>query len=84
MPTLTSNEIRELLISFLSESFPLFDFTFPDTTPITEHGIDSLGTTEIMLYIEEKFHVNIEDSDLTRANFGTIQGLVSYISRKQK
>ena len=83
MPILTSSEIREQLLGFLSESFPLFDSTLPDTTPMAEHGIESLGTTEIMLYIEDNFHIQIEDSELTRSNFGTVQGLIAFISGKQ-
>jgi len=84
MPTLTPSELREQLLEFFSESFPLFDSAMPDTTPIAEHGIDSLGTTETVLYLEDHFQIQIEDSELTRANLGTLQAILAFIERKLK
>lgn len=84
MLTFTPSEIRSQLLAFLSESFPLFDSSMPDATPMAEHGIDSLGTTEIVLYLEDHFQIQIEDSDLTRANLGTVQAILAFIERKLK
>lgn len=82
MPILPLTDIHRLIVRYLSEYFPLYNSELPDSAPINEHGVDSLGTTEIMVYIQEMFHIEIDDSDLTRANFGTVKGLVSYIHKK--
>jgi acyl carrier protein len=82
MSTFPSSKIREQLFGFLSETFPQFDPALPDTTPIAEYGFDSLGVTEIMLYLEDHFKIQIEDSELTQTNFGTIHGLVSFVTQK--
>lgn len=84
MSTLTSTNIRQNLVAFFGERFPLFDPDTPDNVPLQDHGVDSLGVTEIVLYIEEQFHFEVADTELTRENLGTVQALVSYIARKQK
>lgn len=82
MATLTSSEIRSQLLAFFTESFPLFNPDLSDTVPMSEHGIDSLGTTEIVLYLERHFQIQIADSDLTRSNLGSLQAIVDFVEHK--
>jgi acyl carrier protein len=82
MPSLTRSEIREQLLSYLDKSFPLFNPSAPDETPMTEHGVDSLGTTNIVVHLEEHFQIQIDDTEMTRANLGSVQSLVSFIDKK--
>ena len=82
MSTIVQSEIYAHLVAFLEELFPLFDPSLPATTPTAEYGMDSLGITEIVLYLEEHFQIQVEDSELTRANLGTLQSIVTFVERK--
>jgi acyl carrier protein len=83
MQSLTRSEIREQIVKYLCESFPLFNSAVPDDTPMAEHGVDSLGTTNIVLHLEEYFKIQINDAEITRANLGSVESLVGFISKKQ-
>ncbi len=82
MPTLAKSEIRNQLIAYLSESFPLFAADAADDTPIAEHGVDSLGLTNIVVHLEQSFSITIDDEEITRANLGSVETLVNFIDRK--
>jgi acyl carrier protein len=83
MPSsLTKEEIRETLLHYLNETFPLFDPDAPDATPMAEHGVDSLGTTNIVVHLEQHYQIEIDDSEITRANLGSVRSLVDFVDRK--
>ncbi len=82
MPSLTKDEIREQLLRYLDETFPLFDPDAPDETPMVEHGVDSLGTTNIVVHLEQHYQIQIDDSEITRANLGSVQSLVDFLDKK--
>ena len=84
MSQLTTGQIREDIINYLTENFPLFDINAPDETPMPEHGIDSLGITMMVLYFEDHFGVKVLDSELTRENLGNIRSLIRYVTTKLK
>lgn len=82
MASLTKDEIREQMLRYLDETFPLFDPEAPDDTPMAEHGVDSLGTTNIVVHLEQQYQMQIDDSEITRANLGSVGALTSFIESK--
>ncbi|MBM3163806.1 MAG: acyl carrier protein [Chlorobium limicola] len=82
MPSLTGSEIRDQLLGYLNDSFPLFIPDAPDDTPMADHGIDSLGMTNIVVQLEQQFGIEVEDAEITRANLGSVQSLVNFIGKK--
>ena len=76
-----TEDIRMRLITFLSETFPLFDPTRPEDAPL-EAVLDSMGITELIQYIEGEWPVRILDADLTRRNLGSVAAIVSFIKGK--
>ena len=48
-----------------------------------DYGIDSVAVLEIIVGIEEKFGIVIEDGDFTLANFRTLTDIANYIRGKQ-
>jgi acyl carrier protein len=82
MPASNRTEIREQLLKFLIETFPLFIADAPDDLPVADHGVDSLGLTNIVLFLEQHFQIGIDDSEITRANLGTVKTLVDFVERK--
>ena len=53
-----------------------------DSEVIAETGVlDSAGIIELVIWFETTFGVTIPQSDLTLDNFGTIDGMASYLRR---
>lgn len=44
--------------------------------------IDSTGVLELLEYIEEKFHIKVEDEEVIPDNLDSLDKLTSYIDRK--
>jgi D-alanine--poly(phosphoribitol) ligase subunit 2 len=45
--------------------------------------LDSAGLMELMMWFETAYDLTIDQDDLTIANFGTIDAMVSYLMRNQ-
>jgi D-alanine--poly(phosphoribitol) ligase subunit 2 len=45
--------------------------------------MDSAGLMELMMWFETAYDLNIDQDDLTIANFGTIDAMVAYLERNQ-
>lgn len=82
MPELSPSAIREQLVTYLAESFPLFMADAPDDTPVADHGVDSLGLTNIVVFLEQQFNIGIDDAEITRANLGSLSTLIDFVGRK--
>lgn len=46
--------------------------------------IDSTGIMEVVLFIEEKFGLEVDDEELLPENLDSINNLVKFIASKQK
>ena len=46
--------------------------------------LDSAGLMELMMWFETTYDLNIDQDDLTIANFGTIDAMVAYLERNQR
>lgn len=79
------HDTRETLRKFIVESF-LFgqpDPSLTDDAPLVEMGVlNSTGILELVAFIEERFGTEVDDSELVNENFGTIDAMASFISRK--
>jgi acyl carrier protein len=45
--------------------------------------IDSLGVTQLVAFIEDRFSVRIVDEELTPANFRSLEHMDAFIARKR-
>jgi acyl carrier protein len=58
-------------------------FPYPDDASFLEEGIvDSVGVMELVAFVEEKFDLKIEDTDVTPDNFDSVNKLAAFIRRK--
>ena len=56
-----------------------------DNTLLFEEGIfDSMGLLHLISFLEEEFCINVADSELDSANFGSIAAITSFLERKLK
>lgn len=45
--------------------------------------IDSTGILELIYFVEENFHIQIEDEELIPDNLDTVNSLINFIQKKQ-
>lgn len=59
------------------------EFPYADDASFLNHGIiDSLGVMELVSFAAKKFAISVAPSEVTPANFDSVDNLSSYISRK--
>jgi acyl carrier protein len=79
--TAIETDVRRYIVDRLL--FGRTDTVVNGDTSFLESGlIDSTGVLELVAFIEEQFHIKVEDEDLIPANLDSINALVSFIERK--
>lgn len=73
-PVLRSYIASNLL--FTGDSFGYSD----DASFLGEGIIDSVGVMELVLFVEQEFSIKVEDRDVTRENFDSVNNLSRYIA----
>jgi len=54
-----------------------------DDTPLVTSGIvDSAGVIEVVEFLEQRFRVKVQDSDVSLANCNTLQGLTELVKSR--
>jgi acyl carrier protein len=72
-------EVKELLASGLRLEMRPGDI--PDDSPIFGEGLglDSIDALELVVLVEERFHVSIPDEEVGRRAFASVDALVDFI-----
>ncbi len=84
---MTNNLIVNDLISYLKQGNPLFDDIekIPLDESLVELGfLDSFGIVEIVMFVEEKYNIQISDDEISKENFGSINKMAAHINKKIK
>ena len=55
----------------------------PDEDLLSRGIIDSLGVTQLVEFLEERFGIVVADEDLTPANFRTLASIDAFVTCKQ-
>jgi len=65
--------------------------TTPDVLPLDNdlslmeaNILDSVAFLNLVMFLEERFGISVEDTELTRENFETINIIAAYVRRKQQ
>lgn len=78
----TEDQVRNYIaknLLFNNNGYPYGD----DISFLEEGIVDSQGVMELVLFVEEKFGINVKDEDITPDNFDSITKLANYIHRKR-
>jgi len=77
-----ATEIEQEVRNFLTEKF-LFGSGEPlnDDTPLLGNVIDSQGVIELIVFVQERFEITVEDEEVTD-NFASMRSTVSFIESK--
>ena len=78
-----TTEIEQEIRSFLTERF-LFGRSeaLSDDAPLLGNVIDSQGVIELILFVQERFTVAVEDEEVTTDNFASVKSTVAFIENK--
>jgi len=76
---------KEIIFNFIKENFILgrseIDL-MPDQSLLDSGIIDSTGILELVMFIEEKFSINIDDEELIPENLDSINNIVNFLKTK--
>ncbi len=78
-----SNETR--IQNFILENLLFTDDTgqLPVDASFLEEGIvDSTGVLELVMFVEETFHITVKDEEIMPENFDSVQRLARYVQLK--
>ncbi len=76
--------VEQRLRSFIADNFFTDDAALAGDVSLTRSGIiDSTGVLEIILFLEESFHVKVPDAEATPENLDTLDNLVRYVTQAQ-
>jgi len=79
---MSKKEIQKTIRDFLSA---INDSSFTDSDNLFALGIiDSLQIMEVITFIEDTYHVTIDDAEVTSDNFSTINAISDLITRLSK
>lgn len=80
------SEIESALRSFITETY-LYDgdaADLPRDRSLIEEGlIDSTGVLELVTFLEERFGIEINDSEIVPDNLDSIAAIEAFIAKKQ-
>jgi acyl carrier protein len=81
------NQTRRELRIFIQDNFLYLhpDVELKDGDELLKLGvIDSLGFVELVEVVQDRFEIAIADVEITEENFGSIDGIVTFIRRKRQ
>lgn len=80
-----SSELKGKIKQFIVETtFSSSELLKNDTLIFVQGIFDSMGFISLYNYIEEKFGIKVEDSELLEENFESIDAISDFIERKLK
>jgi len=78
-----TSEIGHEIRRFLVETF-LFGRKeqFSDDQPLMDTVIDSHGVVELVVFLQERFNITVQDEEVTTENLDSVNKAVAYVARK--
>jgi acyl carrier protein len=78
-----ATEIEQEIRSFLTEKF-LFGRSegLRDDAPLLGNVIDSQGVIELIVFVQDRFAITVDDEEVTTDNFASVKSTVAFIKGK--
>jgi acyl carrier protein len=76
-------EIEQEIRSYLTEKF-LFGRSeaLNDNTPLLGNVIDYQGVIELIVFVQERFTIAVDDEEVTTDNFASVKSTVAFVENK--
>lgn len=78
-----ATEIEQEIRTFITENF-LFGRSeaLSDDTLLLGNVIDSTGVIELIVFVQERFTISVDDEEVMTDNFGSVKNVVDFIDKK--
>lgn len=74
-------EIRKMILETFLKGAP--ESALPDDVSLERaHIVDSAKTLELIVFLEERFGLSVDNEDAVPENFDTVNAVVDYVARK--
>jgi acyl carrier protein len=78
-----TTNIQQEIRSFLTEKFLLGrSEALNDDVPLLGNVIDSTGVLELIVFVQERFTIAVDDEEVTTDNLGCVKNVVAFIEKK--
>ncbi len=79
------NKIITKIIKFVAKNYLVEENEIPIDQSLIDTGIiDSIGLIELSTFMENNYNFTVEEEDMIRENFGSIEKMANFINRKSK
>ena len=78
-------EIEEMIRTYIADNILFSDNGYPyaDDLSFLENGVvDSMNVLELVVFVEDKFGLKVDDDDIVPGNFDSIKRLADFVRRK--
>lgn len=85
MESVQTSSVSDVLITFIKENFITGRSQkeiSPEESLVDSGIIDSTGILELVMFLEEKYSITIEDEELIPENLDSVKNLVAFLERK--
>ena len=72
--------------NFVQENFLYMHagYDLQDEDKLLEKGIvDSMGIAELIAFVEDEFHIHVDEPEISEANFGSLASISAYVAGKR-
>lgn len=85
MESVKTSTVSDVLVTFIKENFITGRSQkeiSPEESLVDSGIIDSTGILELVMFLEEKYSITIEDEELIPENLDSVKNLVAFLERK--
>lgn len=79
------NSVEEKIRSYIAQNilFSSKGYPYQDTTSFLDNGIvDSINVMELVMFVEETFHIKVKDEEIVPDHFDSVECLANYVKMK--
>jgi acyl carrier protein len=78
-----TTDIEQEIRSFIAESFLMGSSgALNEDTPLLGNVIDSTGVIELIVFVQQRFAITVEDEEVMTDNFGSVKNVVAFVEKK--
>jgi acyl carrier protein len=78
-----TTDIEQEIRSFIAESFLMGGSdALNEDTPLLGNVIDSTGVIELIVFVQQRFTISVEDEEVMTDNFGSVKNVVAFVEKK--
>ena len=78
-----TTDIEQEVRTFIADTFLLGNSAaLDDDAPLQGNVIDSTGVIELIMFVQNRFGISVEDEEVMTDNFASVKNVVAFIENK--